>query len=164
MTLLLHLYARQQLMMNTIASPIFMQLPVALQNDKLNVLVVDDALIMREHIVELLVETGLVGIIGLANDVRSALEAITEAEPQVVILDIGLPGTLEQHNGIDVLRWIKQTRPHVHVVMLTNLSDRAYREAARRLGAYAFLDKSREFDQLPDIVKALSGLVASQPN
>jgi DNA-binding NarL/FixJ family response regulator len=130
--------------------------PVALQDAKLKVLVVDDAPMMRERIVELLVDTGLVGIIGLATDVRSALEAIQEAQPQVVILDIGLPGTLELHNGIDVLRWIKQTLPQTHVVMLTNFSDMAYRQASERLGAYAFLDKSREFDQLPDILVTLT--------
>lgn len=130
--------------------------PVALPDTKLKILVVDDAPIVRERIVELLIETELVGIIGLAADVRSALDAIAEAEPQVVILDIGLPGTFEMRNGIDVLRWIKQTRPHVQVVMLTNFADMAYRQAAQQLGAYAFLDKSREFDQLPNIIRDLA--------
>ena len=149
-------------MLNVTTSPIFMQLPVALQDKKLNILVVDDVPTVRERIAELLVETELVGIIGLAVDVRSALAAIDEARPQVVILDISMPGTLELHNGIDVLRWIKQTHPEIYVVMLTNLADHAYRAAAQRLGAYAFLDKSCEFDQLPDIVNTLARLITSR--
>lgn len=149
-------------MTNMIASPMLMELPIAIQPSALKVLVVDDARVVRDRIVELLVESGLVGIIGLAVDVRSTLEAIEEAGPQVVILDIGLPGTLHLRNGLDVLRWIKQTRPYIYVVILTNLSDLAYREASKELGAYAFLDKSREFDQLLDIVKQLSNLVSQK--
>jgi DNA-binding NarL/FixJ family response regulator len=85
---------------------------------------VDDARVVGDRIVEMLVETGLVGIVGLAADVRSAVDVIEEAEPSVVILDIGLPGTLQLHNGIDVLRWIRQTYPLIFVVMLTNFSNR----------------------------------------
>ena len=151
-------------MMNAIALPTFFQLPVAARDAALKILVVDDARVVRDRIVEMLAGTGLVGIIGLAADVRSAVEAIEEEEPRVVILDIGLPGTLQLHNGIDVLRWIKQTHPLMYVVMLTNLSDMPYREAAKRLGAYAFLDKSREFEQLPDVVKELSRMVSKQIN
>jgi DNA-binding NarL/FixJ family response regulator len=144
----------------TPVSPSLPRLANAWQDDTLRVLIVDDVPMVRDRIIELLVETGLVGIIGLAADVLSAVSAIEEAEPQVIILDIGLPGTPDLQNGIDVLRWINHTRPQTYVVMLTNLPDVAYRDASRRLGAYAFLDKSREMDQLPDIVKTLSGLVA----
>ena len=133
--------------------------PPAVWQGMLKVLVVDDAPMMRQRIVESLMETGLARLICLAEDVRSALDAVEEIEPQIVLLDIHMPGSTDLHNGIDLLRWIKQSRVSIHVVMLTNLADPAYREAARRLGAYAFLDKSHEFDELPGIIKALSELL-----
>ena len=130
---------------------------LSLESAKLKVVVVDDVLIIREHITEILKETGLVGIVGWAEDARSAVEAIHESWPNVVILDIGIPGTLELHNGIAVLKWIKRTHPHIYVVMLTNMSVLAYREECLRAGAFSFLDKSREFDQLPEVIKAILG-------
>lgn len=126
---------------------------------KLHVIVVDDVPMIREHITDILVETGLVGIIGLAANVRTALEVIQEAMPQVVILDIGIPGTIELRDGIDVLKWIKQTSPRIYVVMLTNMSDPVYRVECLRLGAFAFLDKSREFEKLPEVIEQILWLV-----
>ena len=126
---------------------------------KLHVIVVDDVPMIREHITDILVETGLVGIIGLAADARTALEVIQEAMPQVVILDIGIPGTIKLRDGIDVLKWIKQTLPQIYVVMLTNMSDPVYRIECLRLGAFAFLDKSREFEKLPEVIEQILWLV-----
>ena len=134
----------------------------ALRAEPVHVLVVDDAPFIRKRVVELLFETGLVDPIDEAIDVQSAMRMIESTAPKVVILDIGLPGTLEVHNGIDVLRWIKRTNPQVHVVMLTNLSNLTYRAAAQRLGAFAFLDKSAESDQLPGIITTLAGLAPKQ--
>lgn len=125
----------------------------------MKVLVVDDSLFIRERVVEMLVEISVVGIVGLAIDVQSAQDAVIEARPDIVILDIGLPGTPQIHNGIDLLGWIRVTLPQAHVVMLTNLSDDAYRRAAAQLGAYAFLDKTREYEQLPGIIRKLADLV-----
>ena len=144
---------------STIAIAPLMIPPMPLEATKLHVIVVDDVPMMREHITDILVETGLVGIIGLAADARTALEVIQEAQPQVVILDIGIPGTAELRNGIDVLKWIKQTLPQIYVVMLTNMSEPAYRAECLRLGAFAFLDKSREFERLPEVIENILGLV-----
>ena len=126
---------------------------------KLHVIVVDDVPMIRKHITDILVDTGLVGIIGLAANARTALEVIQEAMPQVVILDIGIPGTIKLRDGIDVLKWIKQTLPQIYVVMLTNMSDPVYRVECLRLGAFAFLDKSREFEKLPKVIEKILWLV-----
>lgn len=91
---------------------------------KFRVLVVDDVLIIREHVTELLMDTGLVGSIGLVSDVSTAIKAIQMANPQVVILDIFIPGVIGIRYGIDLLKWIKPNDPAIHVVMLSNLSNR----------------------------------------
>ena len=143
---------------STTIAPLEIQ-PMPPEATKLHVIVVDDVPMIREHITDILVETGLVGIIGLAADARTALEVIQEAMPQVVILDIGIPGTIKLRDGIDVLKWIKQTLPQIYVVMLTNMSDPVYRVECLRLGAFAFLDKSREFEKLPEVIEQILWLV-----
>ncbi len=153
----------KNLMPNT---PLSYPIPISLsqfpsvETTKLKVVVVDDVLMMREHVAELLADTGMVGIIGFAADVRSALETIQDGKPNLVILDISIPGTAELRNGIDVLKWIKRTLPNVYVVMLTNLNDPLYRERCLRAGAYAFLDKSSEFEKLPEIIGRVLNLVS----
>ena len=142
----------------TIIAPLEIQ-PMPQEATKLHVIVVDDVPMIRKHITDILVDTGLVGIIGLAANARTALEVIQQAMPQVVILDIGIPGTIELRDGIDVLKWIKQTLPQIYVVMLTNMSDPVYRVECLRLGAFAFLDKSREFEKLPEVIEQILWLV-----
>ena len=142
----------------TIIAPLEIQ-PMPQEATKLHVIVVDDVPMIRKHITDILVDTGLVGIIGLAANARTALEVIQQAMPQVVILDIGIPGTIELRDGIDVLKWIKQTLPQIYVVMLTNMSDPVYRVECLRLGAFAFLDKSREFEKLPKVIEKILWLV-----
>ena len=142
----------------TIIAPLEIQ-PMPQEATKLHVIVVDDVPMIRKHITDILVDTGLVGIIGLAANARTALEVIQQAMPQVVILDIGIPGTIELRDGIDVLKWIKQTLPQIYVVMLTNMSDPVYRIECLRLGAFAFLDKSREFEKLPEVIEQILWLV-----
>ncbi len=78
----------------------------------------------------------------------------------VSILDIGILGPAELRDGIDVLKWIKRTLPNVYVVMLTNLNDPLYRERCLRAGAYAFLDKSSEFEKLPEIIGRVLNVVS----
>ena len=124
--------------------------------DPLHVLVVDDSKMMRERIVTLLNNNGTDCIIKTAVDVGTALVAMEASRPQVVILDISMPGTAKLHNGIDLLRWIRQKHVNTEVIMLTNLSEFAYRTICMGLGAYAFLDKSSDFDQLTQLIDTIA--------
>ena len=130
----------------------------ALPGVTLDILIVDDAKIMRDRIAAILQNNGTNVVMRQAADVRSAVTAIESCEPNVVILDISMPGTYSLRNGIDLLRWTKKTRPMVNVIMLTNLSEEAYRKECARLGAYAFLDKTSEFDRLPQLIDTIAGL------
>jgi DNA-binding NarL/FixJ family response regulator len=117
----------------------------------MRILVVDDSPIVRERLVALLAEVGGVEVVGQAQDVPEAIAAIRALRPDVVTLDIRMPGG----NGIDVLREIKKERPAPVVIMLTNYPYPQYRKKCLDAGADYFLDKSTEFEQVAQILKRL---------
>ncbi len=121
----------------------------------MKIVVVEDVPMVRERIVDALQELPGIHVVGEADSVDTALSAIKELKPEVVLLDISLPGSTSIKNGIGVLDWVKQRYPGMQVVMLTNHAGNAYREACRRAGALAFLDKSNEFEQLLSLLVEL---------
>jgi DNA-binding NarL/FixJ family response regulator len=113
-------------------------------NHKIKVFIADDSLIIREHLVTMLDELAGIEIVGQAGAVTEAIRAIRILQPDVVILDIRMPGG----SGIDVLQTIKQDEPALVVIVLTNYPYPAYRQKCLQAGADFFLDKSTEFDQI----------------
>ncbi len=118
---------------------------------QIKVFITDDSLIVRERLTTMLVELAGVEVVGQAEDVATAISAIGRLRPDVVILDIRMPGG----SGIDVLRQIKQTRPELMVIILTNYPYPGYRQRCLQAGADFFLDKSAEFDQIPALMERL---------
>ena len=119
----------------------------SLSNHKIKVLIADDSLIVREHLVTMLDELAGIEIVGQADNVAEAISGIRILQPHVVILDIRMPGG----NGIDVLQTIKQDEVAPKVIILTNYPYPAYRQKCLQAGADFFLDKSAEFDQIPGL-------------
>jgi len=116
-------------------------------DQKIKVFIADDSLIVREHLVTMLDELDGIEIVGQAENVTEAIDAIQRLRPDVVILDIHMPGG----SGIDVLETIKQDRAAPIVIILTNYPYPGYRQKCLRAGADFFLDKSTEFDQIPKL-------------
>jgi DNA-binding NarL/FixJ family response regulator len=132
-------------------------------NHKLKVFIADDSLIVREHLVTILDEVAGVEIVGQAKNVAEAINAIHRLQPDVVILDIRMPGG----SGIDILENIKQDRAGPMVIILTNYPYPGYRQKCLAAGADFFLDKSTEFDQIPKLLERLqqgSGADYAQPS
>jgi DNA-binding NarL/FixJ family response regulator len=115
------------------------------------VFIADDSLIVREHLVTLLDELAGIEIVGQAEHVAEAISAIQSLQPDVVILDIRMPGG----SGIDVLRHIKQDGVGPMVIILTNYPFPGYRQRCLQAGADFFLDKSTEFDQILELFERL---------
>lgn len=128
----------------------------------MNLLIMDDAANIRHRIVELLSEVAGIDEIIESEGVASAVKAIHEHRPEVVILDIQVPPDGALRNGIDVLKLTKQQFPKTGVIMLTNFANPRYREECTRLGADYFFDKSSEFEQVPEAVSRIVKLHASR--
>ena len=116
-------------------------------NHKIKVFIADDSLIVREHLVTMLDELAGIEIVGQAENVAEAISAIRNLQPDVVILDIRMPGG----SGIDVLQRVKQDEAPPIVIILTNYPFPGYRQKCLEAGADFFLDKSTEFDQIPEL-------------
>jgi DNA-binding response OmpR family regulator len=80
----------------------------------------------------------------MALDGEEALEAVQHDEPDVMLLDLKMPGM----DGMEVLRQVKRAFPNVQVVMLTGHGSEKDEEQARRLGAYAYLQKPVDLERL----------------
>jgi DNA-binding NarL/FixJ family response regulator len=94
--------------------------------------------------------SGLEGVemVGSAVDVAPAIAGVNEMHPDALILDLRLPSG----NGLDVLRAVRAGHPAMHVLVLTNFTADAYRDAAFELGAEEFLDKSHDFPRVREIL------------
>lgn len=117
--------------------------------NRLKIFLSDDSATVREHLVTVVSDLPETSVVGQAQDAPGSVAAIGQTQPDVVILDIRMPGG----NGIKVLREVKKMNPAPKVIMFTNFSDAQYREECRQAGADFFFDKSTEFDKLPDALE-----------
>lgn len=114
-------------------------------------LIADDSEVLVQRLVARLAELGGIDIVGRARNVAEAAEAVRSLKPDVVILDISMPGG----SGIDVLEGMKKDRETSMVIVLTNYSDSQYRKKCRQLGARFFFDKSAEFEKVAPALQDL---------
>jgi len=115
----------------------------------MKVLIADDSTELRERIVDMISEEGSIEMVGQAENVPEAINAIRELKPDVIILDIRMPGGC----GIDVLNTIEKNGRIPVVIMLTNYPYPQYRKKCFDAGADFFFDKSSEFEKLIDVLQ-----------
>ncbi len=118
----------------------------------MKVFIVDDSAFIRERLRIMVSELKEVEVIAQAKDPQEAIEGIQKLKPDVVILDIRMPGG----SGIDVLKNIKKNRNPPQVIMLTNYPYPQYRKKCNDAGADYFLDKSTEFEKVTEILSSLA--------
>lgn len=131
------------------------EVQVAESAEAVRILVMDDSPVVRNLIVAMLEDMGVVDDVVEVADAPAAVKAVVEAAPLIAILDIKVPGDTRLRNGIDVLREIKRVSPATDVIMLTNHAIPLYRQTCMDAGASYFFDKSSEFDQLPEAVETI---------
>ncbi|GAB1445467.1 hypothetical protein MASR2M41_11630 [Flammeovirgaceae bacterium] len=89
---------------------------------------------------------------GNVTTVASAKLLINSIQPDVVILDIHLAEDAPHANGITLLPWLKENHPQLIIIMLTNQVEPHYRNTCNQCGAHYFLDKSKEFDKVAQVI------------
>jgi DNA-binding NarL/FixJ family response regulator len=116
----------------------------------LRVLLVDDHRLMREGLRHILESTTGIQVVGEAEDGRSALAAVEDFHPDVVVMDVGMHGM----NGIEATQRIRQDHPEVKVVALSAHADKRYVRNMVRAGAAAYVLKESASDDLLRAVRA----------
>jgi two-component system invasion response regulator UvrY len=120
---------------------------------RISVLLVDDHAVVREGYRRLLERDGSLVVAGEAATAAEALRFDAEFEPDVVVLDIGLPGV----SGIEILRRIIARRPAARVLMFSMYQDGIYATRALDAGARGYLSKASAPDLLVEAVRSVAG-------
>jgi DNA-binding NarL/FixJ family response regulator len=118
--------------------------------EKLRVLVVDDHTLFREGIVGILNGQQDITVIGEASDGLEALVMARTWRPDVILMDVTMPGT----DGIEATRLIKQELPETRIVMLTVRDEDDKLFEAIKSGAQGYLLKTIRGHQLVDMLHA----------
>ncbi len=117
----------------------------------MNVVLVDDSLLVRERVANIISEIPGVKVVGEAGNSLEAIAVVRKTKPDVVILDIKMPG----ESGLQVLRKLRKEFEELKIIMLTNYPDSQYKAECLMHGADYFLSKSDEFDKLPEVFSRL---------
>jgi DNA-binding NarL/FixJ family response regulator len=119
---------------------------------KYRILICDDHKIFREGLRALLEKQPDVKVVGEARDGQEALKLAQDLAPDIVVMDISMPGM----NGIDASRALAKTRKTTQIIALSMHGDRNYVAATFKAGARAYLLKDLAFEELMDAIKAVS--------
>ena len=117
----------------------------------MRVLIADDSEPLVQRLAAKLGEVSGIEIVAQTGTVAEAAEAVRSLNPDVVILDICMPGG----SGIDVLKGMKRDLLTPIVIVLTNYGYPQYRKKCLQLGARFFLDKSAEFERVSEALRNL---------
>jgi CheY-like chemotaxis protein len=117
------------------------------------VLVVDDYEPFCQ-LVRSLLQTGAFDVVGSAADGLEAVRKAGELQPDLILLDIGLP----KLRGLDAAKQIRNIAPHARIVFLTQEASSEMMLETLKLGAYGYVHKTRtQSDLLPALHAALAG-------
>ena len=119
-----------------------------MRNKKLSVLIVDDHEYFVERMIGILSEVEDISSIQTAGNYQDAFRMLDNKKPDVILLDIGLPGK----SGLDLLQRIQELEWNCGVIMLSNFSANYYKQECKKLGAWHFLDKTSEFHLVPALI------------
>jgi CheY-like chemotaxis protein len=116
--------------------------PTGVESETIRVLLADDHIVMRQGLSRLLRGEPDIEVVGEAADGKSAVGLIRELLPDVVLMDINMPGM----GGIEAVRIIHEELPNIHVIGLSMFQEDAHADAMRKAGAVDYIDKSGPSD------------------
>ncbi len=119
----------------------------------LRVLLVDDHEIMRQGLRLLLEKSSDMDVVGEANDGLKAIELAKELEPDVVVMDVNMPGV----DGADATRRIVSSQPETRIVALSMHSKKGFIIEMLKAGASGYVLKENAFSELVNAINTVMG-------
>jgi len=129
--------------------------------NKIRLLVVDDQTVVREGLVAILANYPEIEVVGQAADGNQALEIVKQAKPNVVLLDMVMPGL----DGLATIPKIREIAPNARILVVTGFaeSDRVYQ--AIKAGALGYILKDATREQLLQAIRDVAqGRASLQPS
>lgn len=117
----------------------------------IKIYLVDDQAMVRAAFKTLLDRREGMEVVGDCGDARQAVEEIPRLYPDVVLLDITMPGL----SGLDAIAMIRRVSPRSRIVMLTHHEGETFVEEALRAGAEGYLSKDSNETELPLAIEAV---------
>lgn len=118
--------------------------------DKVRVLIADDHLVVREGLMVMLRSADEFEIVGQASDGQEAIRQAEKLRPDVVLIDVQMPGT----DGIEATRQIKKRVPDTEVVVLSSFDQDEYIYQSVNAGAKGYVLKDSGLMELLAVVRA----------
>jgi len=118
----------------------------------INILLADDHTLVRAVIRARVEKLPEVKVIGEAKDGREALRLVKEQKPDLVLMDVAMPGL----NGLEATARISREYPDVRVIVLSMYANEEYVREAIGAGAAGYLLKRGAADELEDAIKAIA--------
>ncbi|MDB5934437.1 MAG: uncharacterized protein JWQ01_1781 [Massilia sp.] len=119
----------------------------------IRIVICDDHELIREGVKKIFRSSADMRIVGEAADLARTLALVAQHQPDVVVLDISLPG----HEGLEGLAELRRQFPEQRVVMLSMYGEERYAVSALRAGAQGYITKAMAAEEL---VKAIRQVVA----
>jgi len=118
-------------------------------NERITILLVDDHAVVRQGVRAFFdVEEGI-EVVGEAASGAAAIKLVEELVPDVVLMDLIMPGM----NGVEATRLVKNISPRTEIVVLTSYHDDEHIFPALQAGALSFMLKDVKMDELAEAVK-----------
>jgi DNA-binding NarL/FixJ family response regulator len=118
--------------------------------DNITVMLVDDSVPVRAALRDALSDHGGFEVVGEAGDGAAALELLSQLQPDVIVLDLAMPGL----DGLETLPRIKDVSPATKICVLS-LAGRSMQAEAMERGAHLYFSKA---EPLEVVAKALAGI------
>jgi DNA-binding NarL/FixJ family response regulator len=117
--------------------------------DKIRGLIVDDHPVVRRGLHSILTNMNDLEVVGEAEDAAQALERTSTLQPDVVLLDIRMPGS----TGLQIIPSLKSAHEAVKILVLTSHDSDEHLFSALSTGAHGFLLKSIAHEELPKVIR-----------
>ena len=117
--------------------------------ETIRVLIVDDHPIVRQGVRSVLANHPDIDVVGEADGSASLFANIAALNPDIILLDIRMPG----QNGIEITQRLKREHPQVKVILLTTYDDEEFLFGALRAGAEGYLLKSASNEVLASAIR-----------
>lgn len=121
--------------------------------EKIRVLIADDHALFREGLRSLLNAMPDIEVVGEASDGEVAITQVKDSQPDVVLMDINMPGV----NGIEAMRLILNSHPDLGVIIVTMLEDDASVFAAMKAGARGYILKGAHHEDVLQAIRTVAG-------
>lgn len=118
--------------------------------ERIRVFVVDDHAVVRGGLRLFLLAFPDLELVGEASNGEEAVQACANARPDVVLMDLMMPGM----TGVDATRAIRRALPRTQVVALTSFQDNQWVQDALEAGAIGYLLKTAEASELAEAIRA----------